>query len=521
MANITALDNRGNSDAGEVVEKLCKTFRSNKTKPLTWRKTQLLQLLKLINENEEKIGDAVAKDLGKTFSELKITELFKVESEIINAVNELESWTGRTAAGGGLLYALDRAYTEYLPLGVVCIMTPWNYPVSLLLIPLVSAIAAGNCCLLKPSELAPETASVLKQLLEAYLDTAAIAVFLGGVPETTVLLKQKFDHIFFTGSSRVGKIVMQAAAEHLTPVTLELGGKSPCIVDRDVSLKLAARRIVFGKLMNSGQTCIAVDYLLCFPDQLNDLARELECAVREHYSSEAGNPNVSNTSRIVNKAHFDRLSKLVECELSSKDNLLLFGGKTDSKTLRIEPTAIYLGPLSHLESKINERSLMKEEIFGPILPVLTIESIEEAVDFVNNGQRPLACYLFTNSKASRKYVLQNTLSGGVCVNDTLVQFACPKLPFGGVGNSGFGQSHGFYGFKAFSHCRATLERPLSLLSETMNAIRYPPLSLEKLKLIKKFTVPTVRGFSTIFTKNYLIKALIVSVGLAFAVKNYA
>ncbi len=342
---------------------------------------------------------------------------------------------------------------------------PWNYPIQLLLSPLVGAIAAGNAAVLKPSELAPASAAALAELVPRYLDTACIRVIEGGVPETEELLAERFDYIFFTGSTRVGRIVMEAAAKHLTPVTLELGGKSPCIVARDADMDVAARRIAWGKLVNAGQTCVAPDYVLVDAAAADSLVHRLEAAIRDFYGDD---PRQSpDFARIVSPAHHARLCSFFE------DGDVVVGGAADPDDRYVAPTI--------LRNVRPDAKVMQEEIFGPILPVLTVESVDEAIEFVNAREKPLALYVFTRDKATSRRVVERTSSGGACINDVVAHLGVPDLPFGGVGESGMGAYHGRHGFETFSHRKAVLDK--STLVDP--ALRYPPYVENKTKWAKR------------------------------------
>jgi aldehyde dehydrogenase (NAD+) len=352
------------------------------------------------------------------------------------------------------------------PLGVVLIIAPWNYPVGLLLAPLVGAIAAGNCVVLKPSEVTAHTSAVLARWVPEYLDPRAIALVEGGVEETTELLSQRFDHVFYTGNGQVGRIVMEAAAKNLTPVTLELGGKSPCIVHEDANLETAARRIAWGKFVNAGQTCIAPDYVLVHESQEEALVEALERSVRDFYGDD---PKATpDYARIVNHRHHERLSTLM------KDGKPAFGGKLDAEQRYVAPTA--------LRDVSPDSRIMQEEIFGPILPILSVKSIDEAIDFVNEREKPLALYLFTSSSAIEDEVLARTSSGGACVNGTLLHIMDPKMPFGGVGPSGTGAYHGRHTFETFSHRKSVLTRGTRFDPKIM----YPPYGERLTKLMQRF-----------------------------------
>jgi len=358
-------------------------------------------------------------------------------------------------------------YVMREPLGVVLIIAPWNYPISLVLKPLIGAISAGNCVVIKPSEVSENCAKWLTSNITKYLDTNCIQVYEGGPQETENLLKQQFDMIFYTGNTHVGKFVMKAAAEHLTPVTLELGGKSPCIVDKDIDLETSARRIVAGKFANVGQTCVAPDYILVH-DQVEDkFVDKLQQVIKEFYGD---NPQSSRDySRIINQRHTKRLEKLLQGQN------VISGGSVDVQDNYISPTLVKIS-----SDKLNS-PIMQDEIFGPILPILTIHNIDEAIEFVNSRPKPLALYIFSKNTGVQKRVLETTSSGGACVNETVFHVACKTLPFGGVGPSGMGSYNGFHSFDTFSHKKSVLDRATWLDP----SIRYPPYTDRKIWWFKK------------------------------------
>jgi aldehyde dehydrogenase (NAD+) len=355
------------------------------------------------------------------------------------------------------------------PLGVALVIAPWNYPVQLLLLPMAAAVAAGNAVVGKPSELTPATSAALARLVPRYLDERAVAVVEGGVPETTGLLEQRWDHIFYTGNGRVGRVVMAAAAKHLTPVTLELGGKSPVIVDRDANLRVAARRIAWGKFLNAGQTCVAPDYALVHEAVAEPLLDEVRGALRRFYGSD---PRQSpDYGRIVNASHFRRLTGLID---AGGFDRLVVGGERDEAARYIAPTV--------LSGVAPDAAVMGEEIFGPILAVRTVPDVDAAMDEINAGDKPLALYAFTGSKRTAERIVAGTSSGGVCVNGTVLHLGVPGLPFGGVGESGMGAYHGRTGFDTFSHRKAVLTRSV----HPDLPVAYPPYRGWKEKVMRRF-----------------------------------
>ena len=447
----------------DLVENLRTTFGCGHTRPLAWRREQLRQLRAMVKDHGDEFVEALRADLGKPEFEARMMDLGQVPTEVGLALRNLRKWTKPERVSGMPFMGRSKIVRE--PLGVVLIVAPWNYPVGLLLSPLVGAIAAGNCAVLKPSEVTLHTSAVLAKRIPEYLDPSAVAVVTGGAPETQTLLDQRFDHIFYTGGGRVGRIMMKAAAENLTPVTLELGGKSPCIVDSDVDLKVAARRIAWGKFLNSGQTCVAPDYLLVHERREEELIREIGVAIREFYGNDA--IASEHYAQIVDVRHFDRLVKMME------DQDVAIGGRSDPDTKSIEPTV--------LRGVSPDAPVMQEEIFGPILPVLTVRSVHEAVDFVNERDKPLALYVFSKNEDVQQEVVERTSSGGVCVNGTILQLSNPAMPFGGVGESGMGGYHGRYSFETFSHRKAVLTRGTGFDPKLM----YPPYTDRMTKLIRK------------------------------------
>ena len=440
-------------------------FNTGKTKDIGFRITQLKNLQKAVIDHEAAIIAALKTDLHKSEFETYTTEIALCKKEINYALKQIANWTKPKKANIPLeqLPGFGRIYPA--PLGVVLIISPWNYPFQLIIAPLVGAIAAGNCAILKPSEIAAHTSKLLADILPKYFDPAYIAVVEGGVEISQQLLAEKFDHIFFTGGTTIGRKVMEAAAKHLTPVTLELGGKSPCIVDADTNIEYAARRITWGKFINAGQTCVAPDYLLVEQSIKQQLLDKIQKCIREFLGEQpATSPDYA---RIINQKHFNRLVEFLQYGET------IFGGESNSSELYIAPTV--------LDRVSLESPVMQEEIFGPILPVLTYSDVTEAIAIVNQRPKPLALYLFSHNKNLQRRVLQSTSSGSVCINDTVMQFAVPGLPFGGVGSSGMGKYHGKASFDTFSHYKSVLNRSLILDVK----LRYAPYTKTKLQLLKR------------------------------------
>ncbi|WP_327268686.1 aldehyde dehydrogenase family protein [Streptomyces sp. NBC_01218] len=430
----------------DVVARLRTTFRTGRTKDLAWRTHQLERLRALLTEHGDELADALRADLGKSRTESYRTEIDFTVREIDHTLEHLEDWLRPEPAPvhAGLAAAGATASTVRDPLGVVLVIAPWNYPVQLLLAPVAGALAGGNCVVAKPSELAPATSAAVARLLPRFLDTDAVAVVEGAVEETTALLEQRFDHIFYTGNGTVGRIVMAAAAKHLTPVTLELGGKSPVFVDRDTDLKTVAQRLVSGKFLNAGQTCVAPDYVLTDRETAAALTDALAAAVEAQFGTD---PSASpEYGRIVNERHFDRLVRLLD------SGRTVTGGAHDRATKYIAPTV--------LADVAPDSPVMGEEIFGPVLPVLTVDGLDGAIEFINGRDKPLALYAFTESAEVRGRLLTETSSGGVGIGLPLAHLTVSDLPFGGVGESGMGSYHGRYSMDTFSHRKAVLDTPL-------------------------------------------------------------
>lgn len=440
-------------------------FSSGQTKEYSFRKKQLQKLADSIHKYETDIFDALQKDLNKAPFECYATEIGIVLDEIRYMQKHLRKFMRPERVHTPVTQFPSKSVRLSEPYGVVLVMAPWNYPFQLAMCPLVGALACGNCVVIKPSAYAPYTSGVIAKIIRENFPAQLVSVVEGGREENTALLKQRFDYIFFTGGVKVGKLVMEAAAKNLTPVTLELGGKSPCIVDETADICLTARRLVWGKYLNAGQTCVAPDYLLV---QRNIQDKLIEAMKRE-ICRQFGKDPLKNKDyvKIVNAKHMKRLKKLM------LDTRILAGGRVSEELRRIEPTIL---------SGVDGNSpIMQEEIFGPLLPVIVFDSIEEAVSFVNKREKPLALYLFTRSKQNEKKVLKNTSCGGGCINDTVVHLATPHMPFGGVGSSGMGSYHGKQSFETFSHKKSIMKKSLWLDLP----LRYQPYRKISLTLLKK------------------------------------
>ncbi|MEU8584289.1 aldehyde dehydrogenase family protein [Streptomyces abikoensis] len=428
----------------DAVARLRATFRTGRTKPMSWRVAQLRGLRAMLTDHPADFVEALHADLGKSSYEAFRTEIDFTIREIDHTLDHLAAWLRPEPAPVPPHLEGATAWTQYDPLGVVLVIAPWNYPAQLLLTPMVGALAAGNAVVAKPSELAPATSAVLARLLPRHVDPDAVAVVEGGVPETTALLAERFDHIFYTGNGAVGRIVMTAAARHLTPVTLELGGKSPVFVDRDTDLEAVAARLASGKFLNAGQTCVAPDYVLTDPDTARALEPALIRAVEALYGTD---PATSERyGRIVNERHFDRLTALLD------SGRVVTGGDADRATKYLAPTVL---------ADVDPGSpVMSEEIFGPVLPVVTVSGLDEAIAFINDRDKPLALYAFTESDETRRRLASETSSGGLGFGLPVAHLTVSDLPFGGVGESGMGNYHGRYSIETFSHRKAVLEKPL-------------------------------------------------------------
>jgi len=422
------------------VEDIRNFYNSRKTQSIAFRIAALERLYKNIKLYEQDILDALSEDLSKSNFESYATEVSIILKEIQYHIRHLKRWSKARKVGMSLLFFPSKSCIVQEPYGVVLIIAPWNYPFQLLISPLIGAISAGNCVVLKSSPKAPATSEVIEKIVNNTFQKEYVAFFQGHRDVNQTLLENKFDYIFFTGSPSMGKIVMEGAAKHLTPVTLELGGKSPCIIESDANIKIAARRIIWGKTLNSGQTCVAPDYLLVHKDIRENLLLELQNSITEMYGE---NPKDSpDYPRIISLAATTRLASYL------KEGKILLGGDYDLDDNYIAPTVI--GEVSE------ESAIMQDEIFGPIFPLIEYSDIKEVITFVNNREKPLALYYFTNDKKKAKQVLSETSSGGACINDTIVHVGSHKLPFGGVGNSGMGRYHGKFSFDTFSNQKSVV-----------------------------------------------------------------
>lgn len=454
--------------AKEYVHVARLAFNTGRTRDLKYRKEQLGKLLKMYEETAEDMAAALYKDLRKPKQESYNTEIDLIVNDLKNILANIKSYSSSDYPPKPLANMCDTVEIKKDPYGVVLIIGAWNYPIQLSLLPVAGAIAAGNCIILKPSEIAVETAEYIATTIPKYLDKECYQVFLGGVAETTDLLKERFDYIFFTGSPMVGKIVNEAAAKYLTPVTLELGGKSPAYIDDNTNIELTARRLIWGKMVNAGQTCVAPDYVLCSKNVQDKLLGVVGKIVKELFGD---NPrNSKDICRIITDRHFNRLINLLNSATVG------YGGDYD-------PQDRYIGPTLLVDVKPNDM-IMQEEIFGPLLPIINVASVYEAITFINLNEKPLALYIFSKNKKNINLILESTSSGGVTVNDTLMHVVCESLPFGGVGNSGVGSYHGKQSFDTFTHRKSVLRKNFNPIMEKMQSVKYPPYSDKKLKCVQ-------------------------------------
>lgn len=438
-------------------------FESGKTLCVCYRKEALKKLYTAIVSREKALTEALQKDLGKSDFESYMCEIGLVLDEISYMLKHIDGFAKEKRVHTPLSQFASRSYVKPSPYGVTLIMSPWNYPFLLTLDPLVDALAAGNTAIVKPGAYAPATAQAIKELIESTFEREYVSVVTGGRAENAYLLDQKFDYIFFTGSKGVGKEVMKKAAEHLTPVTLELGGKSPCIVDEKANLALAAKRIAFGKYLNCGQTCVAPDYVLCHASVRDRFVELLKSEISRQYGKEP--LQNADYSHMVNQKHFDRVASLIDSQK------VVYGGKTNADTLQIEPTV--------MSNVTWEDAVMGEEIFGPVLPILTFENINEVIKTVQSHDRPLALYIFSSNKKNVQRVTSKCSFGGGCVNDVIIHLATAHMGFGGVGESGMGSYHGKVGFDAFSHHKSIVDKKtwidLPMRYQPYNRRRYAKL----------------------------------------------
>ena len=431
-------------------------FNSGQSRDVIFRIQQLKQLKATFDKYEDECLLALAKDLGKSRTEAYLTEIVLIRDELNMAIKNTKKWSRAKRVPTPILLAVASSYRQPEPYGITLIASPWNYPIALAFAPLIGAISAGNTAVVKPSELAPASSIIITKIISECFSPEYVISLEGGIEVATELLKQRYDYIFFTGSTKVGQVYYEAAAKNLTPVTLELGGKSPCVVDKNVNINETAKRIVFGKYLNCGQSCTAPDYILVHKSVKNDLIQALKKNVTQMYGE---NPEDNDEyPRIISDGHFDRICSLID------EKNVVFGAHSNKGKRYISPTFIELDSPNH--------PIMDEEIFGPLLPILSIENIDEAKTVITSREKPLALYIFTKSKKLADDLLQNISFGGACVNDTMTQYANPNLPFGGVGHSGIGDYHGEYSFKTFSHYKSIFKKSMSI--DFTRFVRFAP-----------------------------------------------
>ncbi|KAL7735971.1 hypothetical protein ACLKA6_002401 [Drosophila palustris] len=476
-------------------------FASGKTRNVSFRRKQLENLLRCYEEHENEIISALEADLRRPKQESLIVETEFMKNDIKHILYHLSDWVKAEKPSKSFVNMLDDVQVFNDPFGVVLVIGAWNYPLQLLLVPVAAAIAAGNCVVLKPSEIAGNCAKFIAETLPKYLDNDCYPIICGGPSETAELLNQRFDYIFYTGSTRVGKIIHAAANKYLTPTTLELGGKSPCYIDKSVELRTAVKRILWGKLINCGQTCIAPDYILCSKEMQEKFIVEAKDVLKEWYGENV--QSSPDLSRIINQNNFQRLLGLM------KSGRIAVGGKYDASERYIEPTIL-------VDVKPND-PIMEEEIFGPILPIYTVENAYDAIEFINAREKPLVIYVFSNSNKLINEFKKNTTSGGFCSNETIMHVGVDTIPFGGVGMSGMGCYHGKYGFDTFTHKKSCLGKNLALIGEKMASARYPPYSDRKASLLS-FLLRKRRPLPNLHLTHVLAVGL--GVGLTVLVNYY-
>ncbi|KAF9997011.1 Aldehyde dehydrogenase [Entomortierella chlamydospora] len=493
-----------NTDAeiAQAVETSRQTFKSGYTKPLKFRRHQLQQFWRLVDENTDALIEAVHKDLRKHRNETTLGEIIPTKEEINDALEHLDEWAKDEVVNPSLVNKFGTTCLKRKePKGSVLLISPWNYPVFLTFGPLIGAIAAGCTAVIKPSEVAPHSAKLMTELIPRYLDTRAYIVINGAAHETTKLLEYKWDHIFYTGNGTVAKIIMKAAAQHLTPLTLELGGKSPAFIDENANMDVVAKRIAFGKTFNAGQTCVAPDYLLLTNKAEEKLVPALKKALVDMFGT---NPQASaDYPRIINNRHYHRLLNVLT---ENKSGNIVIGGQTDEKDLFIAPTVV-----SNVD---REDKLMEDELFGPLLPLIRVTDVDDAIEYINSKDTPLALYVFSSNKKLSKKILDSTNSGGAVVNDTLMHVAEGSLPFGGVGPSGMGSYHGKRSFDVFTHERSTMIKNLNPIGEAVVAVRYAPYTKPNLQLARLFmeSVPSFKKSFILRHLKWVVIALIFGIG---------
>ncbi|XP_037953805.1 aldehyde dehydrogenase family 3 member B1 isoform X1 [Teleopsis dalmanni] len=506
--NSSTKENDNNTEANkmpnfdDILQKCRSAFNSGKTKDVNFRRKQLENLLRMYEDHENDMINALDADLRRPKQESLVVETEYMKNDIKHILYHLNDWVKPELPEKSFVNLMDDVEIYNDPFGVVLVIGAWNYPLQLLLVPVASAIAAGNCVVIKPSEISSNCAKFVEETLPKYLDNECYPVVCGGPKETSELLKQRFDYIFYTGSTRVGKIIHAAANEYLTPVTLELGGKSPCYVDKSVELRTAVKRILWGKLINCGQTCIAPDYILCSQEIRDKFIVEAKDVLKEWYGDNIkASPDLT---RIINQNNFQRLLGLMK-----SSGKIAVGGDSDASERFIEPTIL-------IDVK-PEDPIMTEEIFGPILPIFTVENAYDAIKFINSRDKPLVVYVFSKTNSTIKEFMKNTTSGGFSSNETIMHCGVDTLPFGGVGFSGMGRYHGKYGFDTFTHKKSCLGKDLKPLGELLASGRYPPYSDRKASLLG-FLLRKRRPFPNLYLSYIITFGL--GIGFAFLLNHY-
>lgn len=447
-------------------------FNTGFSRPLDWRKAQLKSILRFMDEKKKEIYDVMAKDLGRHEQESELGEVSAVEVFVKDMITNLTHWAQPRGVSTPLMQVKGLSVSQIVPepKGVVLVISPWNYPIQLPILGVATAISAGNVVVLKPSEISEASTKLIVEELPKYLDERCLKLVVGGVAQSTEVLKQRFDHILYTGNGTVGRIVMRAAAEHLTPVTLELGGKSPVVIDKDVELDVAARRVIWGKCFNAGQSCTACDYVLVHSAIKDKFIQTLKDVITQFYGPD---PKTSSSyGHIINQRQWQRLVNLITESKQEDPNCVVVGGDVDEQKLYIAPTVLLAKP---------DSPAMRDEIFGPLLPIVPVDSIDQAIQIINDKPKPLALYIFTKHSSVWQKIIDNTSSGGLVVNDSMTHYVVPGLPFGGVGESGIGAYHGQHGFDTFSHLKAVLNKTTWFDLD----VRYPPYSSDKIKMFNR------------------------------------
>ncbi|XP_050299194.1 aldehyde dehydrogenase, dimeric NADP-preferring-like [Anthonomus grandis grandis] len=485
----------------QLVAKVRKSFNTGKTRAYDYRVGQLKALKSFLKDHSQGICDALHADLRKPQQESLVYEIDLLVQNINYILKHLKTWMKPEAPDKPLMNFFDSIQIYSDPFGVVLIMGAWNYPVVLTLQPLIGAIAAGNCCIIKPSDLSVHTSQLMYDLLPKYLDKDCYAVFLGGIPETTDLLKERFDYIFFTGSTQVGRIIYKAATNFLTPCTLELGGKSPTYIDSTANVEIATKRILWGKFINAGQTCVAPDYLLCTKEIQEQVISYADKFIKDFFGNNI--KESKDYARILNERNFMRVCNLL------KNQKIALGGNVDAQDLYISPTIL-------IDVK-PEDDIMQEEIFGPIFPIINVRDANEAIQFINKREKPLALYVFTKNKKIKDLFLTNTSSGGVCLNDTVMQLTVETLPFGGVGASGMGNYHGKKSFDTFVHKKSVLQRNYNIIGEKLQELRYAPFTPKRMKMLRMALITFNRSIPF---KQLALYGLVFGLGVGVTIGGY-